>query len=237
MLRLSPPHGWGAVVWELAIVTSGVLIALGAQQWAEGQSSKRRAAAAEEAMALEIENSLLANAELVRLDRCWDAQLLSLRKAIVTGDRAAAGQIVQGGSVFGANRLWADNAFQAALTAEASEYLGSEKLKHYSQVYDMIRKARVAQDERGQTVTRLGTLTISGLPASPEITYSLLTAVAQLEASKKTMRDLGELIAQFAKKDLGLKVTRTQYLAARGRVENINICENQARLAQKLTRS
>ena len=35
MLKLNPPHGWRAVVWELAIVTLGVLIALGVQQVAE----------------------------------------------------------------------------------------------------------------------------------------------------------------------------------------------------------
>ena len=32
LLKLTPPHGWSAVAWELAIVTLGVLIALGAQQ-------------------------------------------------------------------------------------------------------------------------------------------------------------------------------------------------------------
>ena len=32
LIKLKPPHGWNAVAWELAIVTLGVLIALGAQQ-------------------------------------------------------------------------------------------------------------------------------------------------------------------------------------------------------------
>jgi hypothetical protein len=36
LLRLNPPHGWNAVAWELAIVTLGVLIALGAQQFVDG---------------------------------------------------------------------------------------------------------------------------------------------------------------------------------------------------------
>ncbi len=35
LLKLKPPHGWAAVAWELAIVTLGVLIALGAQQIVE----------------------------------------------------------------------------------------------------------------------------------------------------------------------------------------------------------
>ena len=36
LIRLKPPHGWSAVGWELAIVTLGVLIALGAQQFVDG---------------------------------------------------------------------------------------------------------------------------------------------------------------------------------------------------------
>lgn len=248
--RLSSP--WGALrmftslgahrraiahwAMELLVVAAGVLIALSAQQWAEGRSSQRSAAAAEEAMALEIENSLLASAELVRLDRCWEVQFLALQQAIVSGDRLSAGRIVGGSSIFGSGRLWADNAFQATLTAQVSDRLGSEKLKRYSQVYDMIRKARVAQEERQQAVAQLGTLTIAGLPSSPDITYSLLTALARLQASKTTMQNLGELIIMFAKKDLGLEVTPAQYLAARGRVDNINRCEGQALLAQQSTR-
>jgi hypothetical protein len=34
-LKLTPPHGWNAVLWDLAIVTLGVLIALGAQQFVD----------------------------------------------------------------------------------------------------------------------------------------------------------------------------------------------------------
>ena len=36
LMKLKPPHGWNAVGWELAIVTLGVLIALGAQQFVDG---------------------------------------------------------------------------------------------------------------------------------------------------------------------------------------------------------
>ena len=36
LTKLTPPHGWYAVAWELAIVTLGVLIALGAQQFVDG---------------------------------------------------------------------------------------------------------------------------------------------------------------------------------------------------------
>lgn len=232
LLRLSPPSGWRAVGWELAIVTLGVLIALAAQQWAEDRASRRRAAAAEEAMVLEIENSLLASAELIRLDRCWEAQLLGLQTAIISGDRSTAARIVEGNTFGGAGRLWADNAFQAALTAQISDYLGSEKLKRYSQVYDMIRLARVAQAEREASAAVLTTLSMAGAPESPEITHALLTALAEARARRITMLSLGHLIAMFAKKDLGLEITRAQYLAARGRTNLVNQCEQDARLAK-----
>src|SRR3954453_23048560 len=35
LVKLEAPHGWAAAVWELAIVTLGVLIALAAQQFAD----------------------------------------------------------------------------------------------------------------------------------------------------------------------------------------------------------
>jgi hypothetical protein len=43
LIRLKPPHGWSAVGWELAIVTLGVVIALGAQQTVEALSDRRTA--------------------------------------------------------------------------------------------------------------------------------------------------------------------------------------------------
>ena len=46
LLRVKPPNGWGSVVWELAIVTAGVLIALAVQQWAEGRRARSHAMAA-----------------------------------------------------------------------------------------------------------------------------------------------------------------------------------------------
>jgi hypothetical protein len=44
LLKLKPPHGWNAVAWELAIVTLGVLIALGAQQIVEAMQWRREVA-------------------------------------------------------------------------------------------------------------------------------------------------------------------------------------------------
>jgi hypothetical protein len=230
----APRTDWRKIATDIGIIVVGVLIALAAEQTAQTINISQRADAAEEAMGLEIENSLLANAELVQLDRCEEDQLLALQKAIVAGDRVSASEIIKRDSIFGVDRLWADNAFEATLTAQVSDYLGSEKLKRYSQVYAMIRTVRAVQAQRRETRAELGTLTIPGLPHSPEISYSHLAALSQLRASRMEMQNLGELIAMFASKDLGLEVTRSEYLAARGRVAIITACENNARLAREL---
>ncbi len=47
LMRLKPPHGWNAVVWELAVVTVGVIVALAAQEWVEGLSWRGKVAATE----------------------------------------------------------------------------------------------------------------------------------------------------------------------------------------------
>src|SRR5687767_6228131 len=155
----APTRNRRQIATDIGIIVVGVLIALAAEQTTQTINIGQRADAAEEAMGLEIENSLLANAELVELDRCEEVQLLTLQQAIVSGDRASAGEFIKRGSIFGVDRLWADNAFQAALTAQVSDYLGSEKLKRYSQVYAMIRTVRAVQDKRRETRAELGTLT------------------------------------------------------------------------------
>jgi hypothetical protein len=87
LMKLQPPHGWNAVGWELAIVTLGVLIALGAQQMVEGWSWDRKVAAAEETMREEIRSSLLSIVELDQLKSCTAAQLDRLQDALMEGDR------------------------------------------------------------------------------------------------------------------------------------------------------
>ena len=54
LLKLKPPHSWNAVAWELAIVTLGVLIALGAQQIVEAMQWRREVAGFRESVRQEI---------------------------------------------------------------------------------------------------------------------------------------------------------------------------------------
>lgn len=226
LMKLKPPHGWNAVSWELAIVTLGVLIALAAQQMVESWSWDRKVAAAEEAMHQEIKNSLLAVAEIDRLQKCSAVHLDALQDAIIHGDQRKARQILKGDIIFGFGRLWADNAFQATLSAQVSDHFGAEKLKRYSQVYQMIRDARRTQQVAEEPSPELAVFYLGlNLPATPERRHAQLREVATVRNQKQSMLDLGETIARFAKNDLDLEVTSSEYLAAPGRTDIIKRCE------------
>lgn len=84
LLKLKPPNGWGAVSWELAIVTIGVLIALAAQQWAEGRNWQSRADASKAALRDELALHYNFAVEFRVVYPCLQAQLDALRKRVLS---------------------------------------------------------------------------------------------------------------------------------------------------------
>src|SRR6476469_1511864 len=83
LVRLKPPHGWNAVAWELAIVTLGVLIALGAQQLVSDMTDRSTAAQTRAEVADELNSDLMSLALRDSIEPCIDRRLTELR-AIVT---------------------------------------------------------------------------------------------------------------------------------------------------------
>lgn len=83
LLRLKPPHGWNAVVWELAIVTLGVLIALAAQQIVEALHDRSIAAETRADLTDELNSDLMSMVLRQSSELCIERRLTELR-AIVT---------------------------------------------------------------------------------------------------------------------------------------------------------
>ena len=221
-----PLHGWREFAGEIAIVVIGVLIALSAEQLVESWTWKQKVAAAEQTMNEEIKNSLLGVAELNRLEKCSMVQDEALQDAIVRGDEVKARQIMENGTGAGISRLWADNAFEATLAAQVSDHLGAEKLKRYSQIYQIIREIRRVQETDEDRSSDLAVLYfVPKLPTSSEHRYAQLREVTNTRAKLYGMRSLGEVLLSHAKTDLGLEVTQREYLAAPGRADAIKQCE------------
>lgn len=224
-----PLHGWREFVGEIAIIVIGVLIALGAEQVVEHWRWEHKVAAAERSMNEEIKNSLLGVIEMDRLQKCSAVQLDALQNAIARGDQIKAKHILDQGGAFMPNRLWADNAFQATLAAQVSDHLGADKLKSYSQVYQMIRDIRRVQEASEDATSDLAVLYfLPEVPTSPASRYAQLREVTNDRLRTTDMRDTGAGLVRYAKNDLRLQVTEREYLAAPGRIENIKRCETGA---------
>jgi len=83
LLKLKPPHGWNAVMWELAIVTLGVVVALAAQELA-GALHDRSVAKSTRAQVSEELNSDLMSMELRRSSEpCIDRRIDELRAILL----------------------------------------------------------------------------------------------------------------------------------------------------------
>lgn len=87
MLKLRPLHGWNAVAWELAIVTLGVLIALGAQQVVETLHDRSTAAETRKDVTDELNSDLMSIALRHRPSRASIAALASFGKYSRNGRR------------------------------------------------------------------------------------------------------------------------------------------------------
>lgn len=83
LLRLKPPHGWNAVGWELAIVTLGVVIALGSQRLVEVMSDRSTASETRAEVTDELNSNLMSLALRQAAEPCLERRLNELR-AIVT---------------------------------------------------------------------------------------------------------------------------------------------------------
>ena len=87
LLKLRPPHGWNAVAWELAIVTLGVLIALGAQQIAEAVHDRSTAAETRADVTDELNSDLMSIALRQSIEPCIDRRLSELRAIMAAWER------------------------------------------------------------------------------------------------------------------------------------------------------
>ena len=88
LVKLKPPHGWSAVGWELGIIILGVLVALAAQQWAEGLSWSGKIGATKRALRAEMQEHYGYAVEYRAVYPCLQAQLDQLRTRVLSSHSA-----------------------------------------------------------------------------------------------------------------------------------------------------
>lgn len=154
LLKMRPPNGWNAVAWELAIVTLGVLIALGGQQSAESFNERREAADTRAAIAAEIEETLAVLELRKAAEPCLDKRLKELR-AIVdewgrTGSYSTPRWVAQP-PWFVINNL----RFDAAQSAGRLALLPSEEQYRFGLITAILRSFRDIQADEMEAWAKL----------------------------------------------------------------------------------
>lgn len=148
---------WGM---ELVIVVVGVLIALWAQEWAEGRAQAERQAKAMEALAREIRVTQIMASRPTIIDTCLVTQIETLKQLLSRDESDWPGIVVKGstgfGQVMGSPILYPTNlysvaAYERARETGAIEDLPPDKAFAYEEIFYILR----ALDEDNREISRI----------------------------------------------------------------------------------
>ncbi len=185
MLKLNPPNGWRAVVWELAIVTLGVLIALAAQQWVEERNWSSKVALAQAAIRDELAKHYSWSVEWRVVEPCILAQIDVLQKRI---DRS--GSRLEPAPLYSDNVIsqfvlrmpskdYADGAWQATISDGVAPRFAPE---FRSELTDHYVQAATAQELSGKNTEEHTSLQTLKRPIllDPMVRFTLLNRLDAL---------------------------------------------------------
>lgn len=200
MLKLQPPHGWRAVLWELAIVTLGVLIALAAQQWAEARSWDAKLLQSRAAISDELAKHYNWSVEWRVILPCLVAQTDRLRDRV-----ERSGSVLEPAPLFSEaavprytirlpSKEYSDAAWQAAITDGTAARLLPELRRELA---DQYTQAAIVRAETQSNLEDQMTLQMLGRPLRLDavVRFSLIERLERLRGRVEFM-DLqaGQLI-------------------------------------------
>ncbi len=138
LMRPKPPHGWNAVVWELGIVTAGVLIALGAQQVAQGFNDRADAARARAAIRTELQTNMSRLDSRSAIRSCVERRIEEVQVLL---EGAAKSGVIDTPRWIGRPQYWTMQIarWEALAQAGRAALLSDDELGHYSQLHHWMR--------------------------------------------------------------------------------------------------
>jgi len=126
----------GRFTAEVVVVVLGVLIALVAQQWADGVNWKTQVAQAKRNMDGELSEGLLSAKERIQVSKCIDRALDRLDAMI---DGAGAQPVVMNNSPPARIRLWGSATWEAATASQAVAHMNADDRSQYAQLFEFLR--------------------------------------------------------------------------------------------------
>ncbi len=178
LLKLKPPHGWSAVVWELAIVTLGVLIALGAQQVVDDVHQRGEARDAEQAIRGELELNMAKLQARAAKKACVAKRLAELQALIDSA--GPAGGAIETPSWIGRPQFWTMQTARWEATAQAGRaaLVPPDRLALYGSMYAYMRSVNAETAAEQDHWAKLRTLEHMQR-LSPQMAFELDTTLQQ----------------------------------------------------------
>src|SRR5688572_6142552 len=191
LIRLNPPNGWNAVAWELAIVVVGVLIALGAQQAVEEFRWRHEVRLTEDALTIEIADSVLHASERQMVSRCLRDRLthligkVSSNEGLWSGDPLPLPRVPTGvktttpATYRTPNRAWNDDVWVATQNGGVFSHMPSERVAAFAKVYARMEGLRKVNEFEHQVF--------------PELLYLSFNTRLDAGARQRALATLGRL--------------------------------------------
>jgi hypothetical protein len=138
LMKLKPPHGWNAVVWELGIVTLGVLIALAAQQIAETIHERSEAREARESIQNELATYMGRLESRAAVRECIAGRLGEIQALLDETERSGT---IKTPKWVGRPQFWTllTVRWEAASQSGRAALLPAKELTEYGLMYDWMR--------------------------------------------------------------------------------------------------
>ena len=191
MFKLNPPNGWNAVAWELTIVVLGVLIALAAQEAVEQRRWRDEVRLTEDALTIEIADSVLHASERQRVNRCLSDRLSNLIGKVSSSEGPWSGDpLPLARTTYGVkpttpgvyrtpNRPWNDDVWVATQNAGVFSHMPRERVAAFAKVYARMEGLRKVNEFEHQVF--------------PELLYLSFDTRLDAAARERALATLGRL--------------------------------------------
>jgi hypothetical protein len=198
-----PIHGWRALLGEIGIIVVGVLIALGAQQWAEQREWDHRAALANEAIKAEVGHAALMGYERQAIQPCLQGKIRELADKLDRSDGqwAASPMAVKNAQYYNVmpvayrspSRVFFSDAWATAISDGTLNHLPAARVEDYSGLYNQLTHMRALQEEEQKAAASLTPLSYDGR-IDDRMRAEMLARLAEVDRINSLMALVGEQI-------------------------------------------
>ena len=214
-----PLHGWREFAGEVGIIVLGVLIALAFEQVVETLQWRWRVAEAEAAMTKELAEDDGAQAESrLALAPCFAEQLDKLERALVA-ERDRGTPFVAGSLAEPRFRTWDDNAWRAAVSADATLHMSTARMYGWSAPYAFIPDMNEVAVRESSDWADLERIRLVRTHPSETEREAMLTAIGRARHDNNFLKTLSQYLLIFTRQ-AGVRVSPNATRDELGRQRN-----------------